>query len=139
MSGRRNKPTVARIKPRRVVTRQSTDILAVEDAEVAAALRFIREKACTGIHVQDVLERVTVSQSLLERRFKQCIGRSPHAQIRTLQLRRAAQLLEETDLPLKQITSSCGISRLQYLSYLFKQAYGSTPGAYRRLHAKMSP
>ena len=41
------------IEPRGVVTRQSTDVLAIADADVAAAVRVIREQACTGIDVAE--------------------------------------------------------------------------------------
>lgn len=43
------------VEPRRVVARQSTDVVAVADADVAAALHFIREHACLGIRVEEVL------------------------------------------------------------------------------------
>ena len=39
------------IDPLRVVTRQSSDVLAIRDTEVAAAMKFIRERACDGISV----------------------------------------------------------------------------------------
>ena len=56
--------------PRGVAPRQSTDMLAIEDEEVAAAIRFIRENAVKGITVQDVLARAVRSPSTLERRIK---------------------------------------------------------------------
>ena len=127
------KPMIRLIAPRKVVTRQSTDVLAMEDHDIAGVLRYIREKACTGIRMDDVLGAFPLSRSLLERRFKECVGHSPHAEIRAVQIRKAAQLLEETDLPLKHIAIQCGISHLEYLSYLFKKKFGQSPGSFRRL------
>lgn len=138
MVGRRVRPGVKRIPPRAVVSRQSTDVLAVEDAEVASAVRYIRENACGGIRMGDVLRTVPVSRSLLERRFKRLVGRSPHEEIRAVQLRKAVQLLQETDLPLKEVAARCGVAHMEYLSYLFKRAYGVSPGAYRKTHARQS-
>jgi LacI family transcriptional regulator len=134
----RNAPrsSVKSITPRGVVTRQSTDVLAIDDDDIAAALRFIHANACTGIRVSDVLRVFPMSRSLLERRFKECVGRSPHAEIRAVQIRKAAHLLEETDLPLKRIATQCGISHLEYLSYLFKRAFGQPPGMFRRRRSK---
>ena len=43
------------IAPLDVACRQSTDITAIADALVAKAVRFIREHACDGINVEDVL------------------------------------------------------------------------------------
>jgi LacI family transcriptional regulator len=130
------KSNVRLISPRKVVTRQSTDVLAVEDDDIARILRFIHDKACTGIRMDDLLGAFPLSRSLLERRFKECIGRSPHAEIRAIQIRKAAELLEETDLPLKRIAQQCGIPHLEYLSYLFKKAFGQSPGSFRRQRSK---
>jgi LacI family transcriptional regulator len=139
MSGQRPSPsrqTAKLIAPRSVVNRQSTDVLAVEDERVALALRYIRASACEGIGVTDVLRVVPVSRSILDRRFKATIGRSPHSEIRAVQLGQAARLLEETDLPLKQVAAQCGIPHTEYLSYLFQRAHGMPPGAYRRARAR---
>ena len=54
------------VKPTHVVTRQSTDILAVQDAELASAIRFIRRHAGQPIRVADVLREVPLSRRSLE-------------------------------------------------------------------------
>lgn len=119
------------IAPLGVVTRQSTDLLAIPDADVAAAVRYIREFACRGTAVADVLRHVPISRSLLERRFRQYLGRSPQAEIRSVQLKRVRQLLAETDLPLKRIAQLTGFEHPEYLSVVFKRQTGQTPGQYR--------
>ena len=65
------------IEPLGIVTRRSTDILAVDDKTVAAALRFIHDHACDGIGVPDIVKHVPVSRSTLERRFVRTVGKSP--------------------------------------------------------------
>jgi hypothetical protein len=52
------------VKPFGVETRQSTDILAIEDPDVAAAVRFIRENAMSGINVGDILRKVPIAQAM---------------------------------------------------------------------------
>lgn len=126
------------VPPSGVVTRQSTDTLAVDDPDVAAALRFIREHACDGIRVGDVLREVPASRSVLERRFRRAIGRSPHAEIRAVQVRRAAQLLAETDVPLKRIAELSGFAHMEYLSYFFKRVTGESPRSYRRSRGRQA-
>ena len=122
------------VEPRGVVTRRSTDGLAIEDAEVSAAMRFIREHACEGINVEDVLAQVPLSRRVLEARFKRAINRSPHQQIVRLQLQRAKQLLAETRLPLSQIAAACGFRHAEYLSVVFKKYEGVPPSHYRSAH-----
>ncbi|MDQ3440870.1 MAG: helix-turn-helix transcriptional regulator, partial [Planctomycetota bacterium] len=113
-------------------TRQSTDVLAIADPDVAAAVRYIRERACGGITVPDVLRRVPLSRSVLERRFRKYLGRSPQAEIRAVRIKRCKQLLVETDLPLDRIARLGGFEHAEYFSVVFKRVAGQTPGAYRR-------
>ena len=55
MSGETTTNQTIIVRPTHIVTRQSTDIMAVEDSEVAEAVRFIREHASRGVTVQDVV------------------------------------------------------------------------------------
>jgi LacI family transcriptional regulator len=115
-----------------VTTRQSTDVLAIDDPQVAAALRYIREQACSGATVADVLRQVPLSRTILERRFRKYLGRSPQGEIRAVQLKRIRQLLAETDLRLDRIAELAGFEHSEYMSVVFKRQTGQTPGQYRR-------
>jgi LacI family transcriptional regulator len=114
------------------VARLSTDILAVGDKNVAAALSFIRERACHGVSVDEVVAHAAASRSQLEKKFRRFIGRSPQAEIRRVQLARIKELLAETDLPLKSIASLTGFEHIEYLSVVFKRLTGESPGRYRK-------
>lgn len=120
------------VEPLGVCTRRSTEVLAIEDRDVAAALRFIREYACDGIQVADVLREVPLSRRVLESRFKKCLGRTPHEEILRAKLDRAQRLLDETDLPLSVIARRTGFSGEDYLSVAFKRAVGKSPSVYRK-------
>lgn len=122
------------VKPRGICTRRSTDVLAIEDPSVAAALRVIREFACDGIQVADVLRRVPLSRRVLESRFVALLGRTPHEEIVRVKLERVRRLLRETDLPLKAIADRSGFSSEDYLSVAFKRAEGLAPGEFRARH-----
>jgi LacI family transcriptional regulator len=119
------------VPPQGIVTRRSTDVLAIEDRDVAAAVRFIREHACAGITVEDVLARVPMSQSALERHFRDLFGRTPKAEIMRVQLERVKQLLAETTLSLKEIAARAGFAYVEYMCAVFKQRVGETAGQYR--------
>jgi len=119
------------IQPLGVATRLSTDVLAVEDTAFALALRFIQEHACHGITVEDVLQGVPLSRMSLERRFRKYLGRSPHAEIRAVQLARAKQLLIETEHPIHRIAQLVGFEHTEYFNVLFKREVGRPPGQFR--------
>ena len=119
------------LKPTGIKTRQSTDILAIDDADVAAAVSFIRENACSGINVSHVLRAVPLSRRVLEKRFVQILGRTPHDEITRLKINRVKQLLTETNLSLSEIAKLAGYRHDEYLSVAFKKAVGVQPSKYR--------
>jgi LacI family transcriptional regulator len=132
MSGGTARQPRLEVPPIEVVTRQSTDVLAIEDPEIAAAVRYIRENACQGAKVEDVLDDVPLSRSILERRFRKYLGHSPQALIRQTRLKRVKQLLIETDLTLAKISALAGFRHQEHMCVLFKKVIGESPGAYRR-------
>jgi LacI family transcriptional regulator len=131
MAGDRPGPERHLIPPTSLVTRQSTDVLAVEDRNVARAVRFIREHACEGICVDDVVRDAGLSRRLLEARFKRHLGRSPHEEITRIQILRVKDLLSHTSLPLAEIASRTGFRYVEYLSAVFKHKVGVPPGQFR--------
>jgi len=120
------------IKPLGVVTRESTDALVIQDSDVAAALHFIRQHACEGITIDDVLRHVPVSRSTLQRRFAKLVGRSPRGEIVRVQLQRTKELLTRTDFPLAKIAGLAGFNYVESMCNLFKATTGRTPGSYRK-------
>ena len=122
------------VPPLGVSTRQSTDVLAIDDPDVARAIHYIRRHAFEGITVEDVLREVPLSRRALEHRFRRRLGRTPKAEIRRLRLERAKSLLASTDLPLARISDRLGYHQPAYLSAVFRKETGMTPAAYRKRH-----
>ena len=131
MAGRKVPAKAHLIVPLGVAARQSTDVLAIDDREVAKAVRFIREHACEGINVSDLMNAVTLSRRVLEQRFQRLLGRTPHAEILHVRLNRVQRLLAETDLPLYLIAERAGFEHVEYLSVAFKRELGKTPRQFR--------
>jgi LacI family transcriptional regulator len=120
------------VEPRGVVARQSTDVVAVPNVDVAAALHYIREHACDGLTVDDLLAHMAMSRRTLERRFVALLGRSPRDEISRVQLGHVKQLLVMTDYPLAKIAQLAGFRYVESMCVLFKNTTGQTPGQYRR-------
>lgn len=134
VSGRWRGREDIRIDPLRVVVRHSTDILAIEDRVLRAAVHYIRQFACQGITAEDVAKHVGISRHMLDRKFSHLLNRSPHSEIRNIQIARIKQLLVETDMPLKNIADLVGITHTEYVNVMFSRHVGMTPGMYRRKH-----
>ncbi len=115
------------VPPRGVVVRQSTDVLAIRDPDLHRAVRFVRDFACEGIAIEDVLAEVPVSRRQLERRFARQFGHSLGEEIRRCRLERARCLLIETNLPLPAIAVRCGFEYPSYLSRAVKRRFGLSP------------
>jgi LacI family transcriptional regulator len=133
MSRRIRKPRHIVTSALRVVTRHSTDVTVLEDAEVAQALRYIRKNATEPLGINDVVCAVATSRRSLEIRFKKAMGRTVHDEIRRVRLDRAMQLLAETNLPLAGIAAASGFNTPSYLAQIFKRETGTTPAQYRRI------
>jgi LacI family transcriptional regulator len=132
MSGKPLEVLQTEIAPLGIATRLSTDVLAIDDPDVAAAVRYIREHACRGAIVEDILDHVPVSRSILERKFRKSLDCSPQALIRRTQLKRVKQLLVDTDLPLLKISELAGFKHHEHMCTVFKREVGDSPGTYRR-------
>jgi LacI family transcriptional regulator len=131
MNGRPAPTRPVYIEPSGVVSRASTDILAIDDQTLAAALRFVRDHACDAIGVEDVVHAVPLSRSVLERRFRKVVGRTINDEIVRVRLNRAVELLSATELELKVIAQKAGFGSPSYMGAVFREKLGRTPGSYR--------
>lgn len=122
------------IEPIGVAARQSTDVVAVADPKVSAAARFIREHATSNIGVGDVLRAVPMSRTLLERRFKEYLGCTPHDHIQRTRLECVKTLLATTNLSVAAVAERAGFEHTEYLSVAFRRATGFSPRDYRAKH-----
>ncbi len=120
------------MKPLGIVQRQSTDITAVSNDDIASAIRFIRDHACDGINVGDVLTHVHLSRRTLESQFLQATGKTPHDMIATIRIDRVQRLLQQSELSLDEIAKHAGFEHTEYMSVVFKKRFGVSPGRYRR-------
>lgn len=134
MAGEDSLPLRQSIEPVGLVSRQSTDVLCVEDALVAQALTEIRLQACHGVQASAVAEKFGVSRNTLDKRFKKVIGCTADLEIRRIRLEKAKELLSRTGLPLREIASEAGFANEQYLSTVFTKALECNPSEYRLKH-----
>jgi LacI family transcriptional regulator len=137
ISGRR----IAKVRRRRtiaptgVITRASTNTIAITDKEVAIAVEYIRTYIGAGIQVADVAMTVDLSRSTLDNRFKEILRRTVHDEIERVRLERTKELLLTTDCTLAQISRQTGFGTVQYLATVFRQSTGQTLGEYRKSHS----
>jgi LacI family transcriptional regulator len=132
MSGGPPPPRPVLLPPLHVVTRRSTDVLAVEDEVLQAALVYLRQHVRESLTVAQVARDLAVSRRLLERRFRDVLGRSVLEQIHRMRVERAKELLADTSLPIDSVAVQAGFSGVRRLDVVFAKTAGMSPTAYRR-------
>ena len=120
------------ISPLHVVTRQSTDIAAVEDQQVVEAIHFIRKHFKEMILVDDVAEAADLSRRTLEQRFRRLLKHSVHEEIVRTRVNQMARMLADTNLPISRIARLLGYPYMNNISRYFRQQRGISPSGYRK-------
>jgi LacI family transcriptional regulator len=134
MAGQKLPPQTVTVHPNRVVTRQSTNVVAVEDKLVSQALNFIHQNAQRLIQVEDVVKALSVSRRNLHDKFMKTLGRSVFDEIKRVRIDLISQMLIETDLSISDIAFSLGYDNTNHIARYFKQKMGLSPLEYRKHH-----
>lgn len=119
------------VPPQKLIERRSSDYRSIMDPYVIQAMHYIRNNACRGIKVEQVISFVGLSRTNLEMRFKEHVGLTIHAIIHNEKINNARNLLINTSLSLKDISRIAGYPSLQYFYLVFKKTYKVTPKEYR--------
>jgi LacI family transcriptional regulator len=132
MNGERFENYRIEVKPVRVVTRRSSDILSISDPDVLDALYYIRNNSKRAVSVDDVVEEVAVSRRVLERKFRNILSRSILDEIRLARAREIQVLLTTTNMSIMQIAAELDFSTSKQICRLFKKEYKISPMSYRK-------
>ncbi len=128
------KPALA--KPIRVpavgiITRKSSDLLAVKHKGVANSLRFIWEHASQPISVKDLVGVAAMSRRGLHKAFLENVGRTPGQELQRVRIERAKRLLADSNHQLEVLANMCGYQSANSFCVAFKQATGQSPKQFR--------
>lgn len=124
------------LAPDRVISRHSTDQLAVRDPIVRAALIIIKQQLKSGIGLKVLAHRLDISKPTLQRHFMAALGRGPGEEIHRAQMELSRQLLADSRMPIAQIAAEAGFSTPQLFSAAFRREAGTTPTQYRQRHRR---
>jgi len=131
MAGRQRRCVHLTVSPACVVTRQSSDIVALDDEVVSRAIEFIRDHSTELLGVPEIAHQVGVSQSTLEKRFKALLGHTVHDELQKRRLDIARRLLTSSKLSLQVIAERSGFRSAHYMSAVFQREFGYPPGKLR--------
>jgi LacI family transcriptional regulator len=132
MGGQPIEQTVVRVPPVGIVERDSTDMLAVRDVEVAKAMRFIALNSPRRLGLRDVARATGISLRRLQTRFKEHRGRTILQEINGRRVKHAKELLRETAKKIRVVAGECGFGNSVKMIRVFKQYEGVSPKRFRR-------
>ena len=102
------------------------------DPMLKRVMQFIEENISdSDIGVGDMAAAAAVSRSGLQRKLKQTMGVTPQELLSEARIKRACQLLRETNKPVAEIAYACGFNDPKYFSRCFKQSTGKSPSEYK--------
>lgn len=101
-------------------------------AQRARAEDYIEANLARPMELGDIAAVLNMSAGTFARQFRRSTGMAPYAYVTERRLALARRLLDETELPTKQIAAMCGFCDQAHLTRMFSRRYGVSPAAFRQ-------
>ncbi|MGG4344067.1 AraC family transcriptional regulator [Paenibacillus lautus] len=98
---------------------------------IKRSVDFLHQNYDRHIQVKDVAAEVNLHPGYLHRVFRRGTGRTITEYLTMIRMEKAKMLLEQTDIPIDEISDYVGVGSRQYFHMLFKKNTGTTPVEYR--------
>ena len=95
-------------------------------------LQYIHDHYAEDIKLDRIAASASISESECIRCFRSTIEATPIQYIRQYRIRKAAQMLSDTEAAIADICFQCGFQDLSYFTKTFREIAGCTPAEYRR-------
>jgi transcriptional regulator GlxA family with amidase domain len=105
----------------------------IADERIRRAMLLMEQHLTDPLSIATVAERLKLSTRQLERLFLKAVGIGPGAFYRSLRLKYARWLLDNTDRPVTDIALDAGFSDCAHFSRQFKAVHGLAPSRSRRV------
>lgn len=99
--------------------------------KVERAKVIMTENVYKNIDIKGIATNLGISYSLFRKSFKEYTGYAPAQYFQELKLRKAKELLAETNYSIKEISYELNFSSYEYFLSFFKKRVGFTPVEYR--------
>lgn len=114
------------------VTPSSITINSLDEEFIQKALRYVEKNMDnTEYSIENLSSDVGLHRSHLYRKLQSITGQTPIDFMRTIRLKRAAQLLKDSRYNISEIAYMVGFNTIKYFNKYFKEEFGMTPTQYR--------
>ncbi len=83
-----------------------------------------------GLNVEHLSMQMNMSRSNFHRKFLSVTNTTPNAYINTYRVRKAVEIMQQTDCPITEICIKVGVSNPAYFSTMFKKEKGISPSEF---------
>ena len=104
-----------------------------KDDMMASAISNIRENLHKKLNFKEIAQEHFLSYVQFSRRFQKATGTTPQEYVSGLRLKKAKELLTESNLKIQKIADLCGFSNAYYFCNFFKKNCQMSPSKYRDL------
>lgn len=108
---------------------------AVRDPKIRQAVALMHRDSAHPWTLDELAERAGLSRTRLAERFREAMGETTLAYLRTVRMQKAMRLLSETDNNLEQVAMAVGYHDAFSFSKVFKRTVGKSPKEFRTLDA----
>lgn len=111
----------------------ATPGISVDAERMKLMVNFIQANYGNHVTLGHIAAAASISPREAGRCFARCMNNSPVNYLNEYRLMMASRMLSTSTASILSISEQCGFSSCSYFSKLFHQAYGMTPGEFRRL------
>ena len=112
-------------------------ITSLDEKLIEKAVKYVEENISrSDLSVEELSRELGMSRVHLYKKLLQITGKTPIEFIRVIRLKRAAQLLRESQLHVSEIAYEVGFNNPKYFSRYFKEEFGVLPSAYQEKEGK---
>lgn len=104
------------------------------DGRIFCLIRKLGEHPEKNWSIEEMAAVVELSPRRMQKLFRDEVGTPPHVYLRNLRLDKAAKLLTESFVQIKQICFEAGLKNESHFTRDFKERFGLTPREFRRRH-----
>lgn len=114
------------------ITPSSITTTSLDEELVRKALNFVEENIDNPEYsIEDLSKDLGLSKTHLNRKLQSIVDLTPLQFIRSIRLKRAAQLLTNSQYNINEISYMVGFNTLKYFNSHFKEEFQMTPSQYR--------
>ena len=103
-------------------------------ATLRRAVEYVHAHVGGALSVAGMAEAAGLSARHFSRQFKRQTGQTPYQYVLAARLAKAREQLAASDASVSAVALEAGFCDQAHLTRTFREALGTTPGAYRRLH-----